>query len=162
MVSPVDRARPFRRTLLADGAAQAVSFAAMAASKPSESLLLEDTFRDLQAILAPYSPPLQSVVGLVKNKRDYNLVTAKEAVIAGRKRDNLYFASVIEQKGYVGFYFMPIYCCPALRKSIPPELLKLLEGKSCFHVKALTPALKEQVRTAVKLGFDGYVKNGWV
>jgi hypothetical protein len=32
------------------------------------------------------------------------------------------------QKGYVGFYFMPIYVNPALRSKLAPSLKKLLKS----------------------------------
>ena len=122
----------------------------------------EEIFDELQSLLKPYSPQLKACTGLVKNKRDYNLLTRKEVIVAGRKYDNLYFASLIEQKGYVGFYFMPIYCAPETRKSIAPGLLKLLKGKSCFHIKKLDGELRAQIAAALKQGFAGYKKNGWV
>ena len=99
---------------------------------------------------------------MVKNKRDYKLITPKAVTIQGRDYPNLCFANLIEQKGYVGFYFMPIYCEPALKKSLAPELLEVLKGKSCFHVKSLTPEMKEHIKAALRLGFAAYKKSAWL
>ncbi len=56
---------------------------------------------------------------------------------------------------------MPIYGAPALKKSLARELLKLLKGKTCFHVKSLTPELKEHIQSALKVGLAAYTKSGW-
>jgi hypothetical protein len=53
--------------------------------------------------------------------------------------------------------------CPAQ----PPSRNRRAEweeamDKPCFHIKKLTPELVEQIRQALKIGFDLYKKNGWV
>ena len=110
----------------------------------------------------PYSPPFKTMAGTTKNKHDYHLITDKEVVIAGRKHNRLYFASLIGQKGFVGFYFMPIYGSQKLKDALPPELRKLLKGKACFHVKWLTPGLKKDISAALEAGYKAYAKMGWI
>ncbi len=63
-------------------------------------------FSAVRDLLKTYSPPL---VAKVDESGRYDLVSIKDVVIAGRKRKEVYFASVIIQKSYVGFYYMPIY-----------------------------------------------------
>jgi hypothetical protein len=65
----------------------------------------------------------------------YDLWCFKELEIAGRKRKEVFFASIVTRKSYVGFYYMPIYTDTGLSEVFKPELLSLLEGKSCFHIK---------------------------
>ena len=79
-------------------------------------------------------------------------------MVGGRQRNELWFASIIQQKDSVGFYFT----APDVKSKLSPELLKHLDGKSCFHFKTLTPALKKHVEAALKLGLEAYRKKKWL
>jgi hypothetical protein len=57
---------------------------------------------------------------------------------------------------------MPIYADTDLKGLFEPELLKLLKGKSCFHIKELDAKLEKQIRRALKVGFGLYKARGWV
>lgn len=116
-------------------------------------------FAELRELLTQYSPPFQP-----KNDSEkyYDLWFFKDLVIEGRKRKEVYFAGIIIQKDYVGFYFMPVYAEPEVKLFFKPELLSRLKGKSCFHIKALTPELREQIRVALVQGFEIYKQRGWV
>lgn len=120
---------------------------------------LQAIFEAVRSLLAAYAPPLTP-------KRDepgyYDLWSVKDVVIEGRKRREVYFAGLIIQGGYVGFYFMPVYADVEIKAVFAPELLKLLKGKSCFHVKALTPELLAQIEAALKSGYALYQQRGWV
>ena len=61
-----------------------------------------------------------------------------------------------------GFYFMPVYAEADLKAVFAPELLKLLKGKSCFHIKKLDPALLDQIKSALQVGYEAYQARGWV
>ena len=120
---------------------------------------LSATFKALRELLRAYQPPLNATV----NSRDrYELWSEKEVVIAGRKRARVFFASVIIQKSYVGFYFMPVYAAPEMKRVFAPELLALLKGKSCFHVRVLDGRLRSQVKSALAKGFLLYRQRRWV
>ena len=120
---------------------------------------LNTVFQFLKTLLSAYAPPLTP-------KRDepgyYDLWSVKDLVIEGRKRKEVFFAGLIIQGGYVGFYFMPVYAETELKPLFAPELLKLLKGKSCFHVKRLTPELLAQIEAALKIGYELYQQRGWV
>ncbi len=120
---------------------------------------LNTIFTSLKALLSACAPPLIS-------KRDepgyYDLWSVKDLVIEGRKRKEIFFAGLIIQKGYVGFYYMPVYAEADLKPVFAPELLRLLKGKSCFHIKRLTPELLAQIEAALKVGFEMYQQRGWV
>ena len=118
-----------------------------------------DIFSRLKELLEAFCPPL---VAKVDESGRYDLVSIKDVVIAGRKRKEVYFASVIIQKSYVGFYYMPIYSDPEIKKFFPAELLLLLKGKSCFHIKRLDDRLLEQVKSVLKDGFALYKEREWV
>jgi len=117
-------------------------------------------FKELRTIL------LQQVQGNLTVQGDsggqVHLYSIKPVEIMGKKRGGVYFASLLVQKGYVGFYLMPVYVDSFLKQSIEPELLKLLKGKSCFHIKKLDDILKSQVQKALQEGYDCYAKKGWV
>ena len=122
---------------------------------------LTSEFRQLQALLEQYSPPLiERTVNTTKPQ--YHLWSVKDIEIAGRKRKEVYFAGVIIQKGYVGFYYLPAYSDAELKEFFAPELLRLLNGKSCFHIKQLSPALAKQIQRALRIGFRQYKSRGWI
>lgn len=127
---------------------------------PMETITdLELIFSSLKGLLEAYRPPF---VAKVETDRRFDLASIKDVVIAGRKRSEVYFASAIIQKGYVGFYFMPVYSAPEMKDFFPPELLTLLKGKSCFHIMKLDKKLLAQVRKALKDGYKLYKTRGWV
>ncbi len=90
------------------------------------------------------------------------LVSQKPAIIYGRQRDEVWFAGILVQKGYVGFYYMPVYANPDMKKVFKPELLKCLKGKSCFHIKKNDPVIMEQIKESLKIGYKMYKERGWL
>jgi len=119
---------------------------------------LKPMFDTLKLLLQKYQPPLSPKV---ENETSYDLWSFRPVEIDGRKRTEVFFAALIIQKSYVGFYFMPVYAEPEMKNLFAPELLKLLKGKSCFHVKSLTPELLTQIEAALKAGFALYRERGW-
>ena len=57
---------------------------------------------------------------------------------------------------------MPVYTDTTLQDFFKPELLSLLKGKSCFHVKKLDDVLEKQIAQALESGYKLYKKRGWV
>ena len=100
---------------------------------------------------------------LVKSDRPgcYEVYYGKTLKIRGREFPELGFVSLLVQKGYVGFYFFPVYMNAALKNKLSPELLKCLKGKTCFHIKKNDSALFSQIRAALDLGYDFYASQGW-
>lgn len=120
---------------------------------------LQQIFNQIRDLISRYSPPLVAK----KDQADYyDLWSVKDVVIAGRKKKEVFFAGVIIQKGYVGFYFMPVYVDEEMKKVFSPELLALLKGKSCFHLRRNDATVMDQIEKALQIGFDIYRKNGWV
>lgn len=120
---------------------------------------LPTLFNTLKPLLARYQPPLAS-------KRDepgyYDLWSIKDLVIDGRKRKEVFFAGLITQSSYVGFYFMPVYTDTEIKPLFAPELLRLLKGKSCFHIRRADEGLLQHIAQALEVGFELYQKRGWV
>lgn len=92
----------------------------------------------------------------------FNLVSHKPVTIAGRERNELWFISALVQKGYVGFYYSTIYMQDHIKKEFSPEFMKCLKGKACFHIKKNDPLIMDNIKKAIKIGFDDYVKKGWI
>lgn len=90
------------------------------------------------------------------------LVSDKPIEVNGKKRDELWFAGLLVQKGYVGFYFMPVYTKPELKEIFKPELLKCLKGKSCFHIKKADDLIYAQIAEALQKGYLAHRKRGWL
>ena len=129
------------------------------ADKSAGQQELLSVFETLKEMIAPYEK------GTMKSKSaggQYHLCSHKQIEVVGRKMDEVYFASLMVQKGYVGFYFMPVYAKPELKKDIKPALLKCLKGKSCFHIKKLDDELKAQIKDALAIGYTCYQNLGWV
>ena len=101
----------------------------------------------------------------MRNKFSVQLVVPRPVAIPGAyggKPVDLQMAAAILQKGYVGFYLMCIYMNDKAKQQISPALLKLLKGKTCFHVKALDDGLKKDVEAALVLGTKAYQERGWL
>ncbi len=120
---------------------------------------LTQIFNSLRPLLQHYQPPF---VSKQDTERYYDLWSFKDLVIEGRKRKEVFFAGLIIQKSYVGFYYMPVYAEPEVKQLFKPELLRLLKGKSCFHIRKLTPELLNQVEEALAQGYQMYQERGWV
>jgi len=124
----------------------------------------ESLFLSLKSLLMEFENALPGVVleGRSASTSDFDLWSVRDLVIEGRPRKELFFAGIRRQKTFVGFYYFPIYCLPALTSSLAPGLLKLLMGKSCFRVSTLEGGLRDQIREALSRGLDGYRERGWV
>ena len=116
-------------------------------------------FQKLKDILKEYENPLQPKFDLDSK---YDLWSFKDIEIAGRKRKEVNFASLIIHSKHVGFYFMPVYSDTDLKEVFDPELLSTLKGKSCFHIKNLDDQLEKQIRKALKIGYDLYKEREWI
>ncbi len=116
-------------------------------------------FEELKALLEPYAEHLAV-------RRDepgyYDLWSERPVEIDGRMRSEVFFAGMIIQKSYVGFYFMPVYADGDLASVFAPELLAARKGKSCFHLRRLTPELAAHVSAALAAGHALYQERGWV
>jgi hypothetical protein len=67
-------------------------------------------FDEIKKLLLPYVKcPIRLHGG---DKGKIILVSEKEIEVQGRRENEVWFASALIQKGYVGFYYMPIYGQP--------------------------------------------------
>ena len=114
-------------------------------------------FRDLKGVLKKYERPM---VAKIDDESLYDIWSIKDVVIGGKKRKEVYFAGLIIQSTYVGFYYMPVYGEPGMMKVFKKELRSMLKGKACFHIKKLDKTLIVQIREALEIGYKFYKKNG--
>ena len=122
---------------------------------------LKEIFDSLKKILSKFDGTF--VQGKVKtDKPQYHLWSKNKISIQGRSPKQIYFAGIIIQKNFVGFYFMPVYADTKLKDFFEPDLLSLLKGKSCFHIKKMDSKLKKQIVSALTLGFRQYKKREWL
>jgi hypothetical protein len=119
---------------------------------------LVQLFKKLKKLLKKYEGELKPKFDLDSK---YDLWSFKDLEIAGRSRKEVNFASIIIQSNYVGLYYMPVYTDSKLQDVFKPELLKLLKGKSCFHIKTLNEKLETQIEQALEIGYQLYKKRGW-
>ena len=116
-------------------------------------------FENLKLLIKRYEKgSLQEQAGTAGT---YSIAASEPVEILGKKRE-LYFAGTMVQKGYVGFYFFPIYTDPVIAKDLQSELLKCLKGKSCFHIKKNDPKLLQQVEQALEVGYNLYQEKGYL
>ena len=120
---------------------------------------LVQIYNRLKKILKEYEGPLKPKFDLDSK---YDLWSFKDIEIDGRKRKEVYFAGLIIQSSYVGLYYMPVYADINLKDVFEPELLSMLKGKSCFHIKKLDDKLEKQIKKALKIGYNLYKKRGWI
>jgi len=119
----------------------------------------KEIFDQIKLLMKKYEKPL---VARSDYDSRYELWSEKKIEIGGRKRKDIFFAGLIIQSSYVGFYFMPIYTDTSLKDIFEPELLSTLKGKSCFHIKKLDKKILSQIKSSLDVGFNLYKKRGWV
>ncbi|RZK44097.1 MAG: DUF1801 domain-containing protein [Pedobacter sp.] len=121
---------------------------------------LVEIFQSIRAEMQPYA-----TMGFENRENSdtaYDLWSEKQVIVEGKKRNELYFTGLVIRKGYVAFYYMPVYTEPDMKNVFHPALLKLLKGKSCFHIKKLDDTLLEQISQALAAGYRLYKQNEWV
>lgn len=116
----------------------------------------QEIFEELKKILLPYEKHL--IVKTDTEKRyevefdkEYTVVSERTG-LPTRKR-GLYFAGIMVQKGYIGFYFMPVYSDPGFFAGLSQDLIKMLKGKSCFHIRKHDEKIFKEIARMVKKGF---------
>jgi len=120
---------------------------------------LLEIYRRIKIIMKRYEGPLLPKMDLDSK---YDLWSIKDVVIEGRKKKEVFFAGLIIQSNYVGFYYMPVYTDADITQMFDPQLLKLLKGKSCFHIRKLDDELEMHIGAVLEAGFSLYKEKGWI
>ncbi len=112
----------------------------------------------LRAILRSHVPTLR----VRKDEKNVlELCGKKEAMQGKQKVDGYYFASVVPKPSDIRVYYFPIYTHPT-EFAPSDELKKCLKGKSCFHIKKLSPELEDEIGEMVNKGVELYDKGGLI
>jgi hypothetical protein len=127
---------------------------------------LQQIFERLRSVLADHSPPFAARTGGVNDKLDYQLWSDKDVVIDGRPRKEVYFAGLIVQKGYVGFYYMPVYAQPEIEQLFARSCSSSSRGSRASTSDAWTTTCSVrsagQIRDALDAGRRLYEERGWI
>ena len=100
----------------------------------------------------------------VRKETDTNFEVAGtiEVMQGKQKVDGHYFASVVPKPKDIRLYFFPIYTHVDHYGELSPELKKALKGKSCFHIKKLSPEMETEIAAMIAKGEDLYHKDGLI
>lgn len=113
----------------------------------------------LLSVLTRHVPPLKI---RTDNDTTFEVAGTKEAMQGKQKVDGFYFASVVPKPGDVRFYFFPNYTHPAAFAGMSEDLKKCLKGKSCFHIKKLSPEMEAEIGDMVRKGVALYQQDGLI
>lgn len=73
-----------------------------------------------------------------------------------KNKKPLYFGSVQIRKRYVSFHLMPVYVFPDLLEPVSPDLMKRMQGKSCFNFTAISDSHLAELERLTAAGFTRY------
>jgi hypothetical protein len=128
---------------------------------PLAPKLRNEMFERVKLILEKHCPPL--VVS--KNKSNVFEVMGNVPVPYGSKKvivPGMYFASVVERKDKVSFYFFPIYFHTDEFKELAPVAMKCLKGKTCFHFTKPDHIVEKELIAMMKKGLQAWKKEGYL
>lgn len=117
---------------------------------------IETTFKTMLKSLAP------EIQIRVDNEKTFETAGTIPAMQGKQKVEGYYFASVMPKPKDVRFYFFPIYTHASAFADVSEELRRCLKGKSCFHIKKLSPELEKEFETIIHRGAELYKKEGLI
>ena len=115
---------------------------------------LDDIRNTLKSLFNRHVPPLQirkDTSGVFETSGTKQVMQGKQVV------DGHYYGSVVPKPRDIRLYFFPIYTHPD-KFDLSPELRKCLKGKSCFHIRKLTPEVENEIATMLAQGVKLYQK----
>jgi hypothetical protein len=118
-------------------------------------------YHELVKELMECSPPM--VAHATPEKLGIELIGNKPVPYGYDKKiiPGMYFASVMQRKDSVAFYFFPSYMHAGL-KEIAPSLYKCLKGKTCFHFKKPEEVNQKELKALLKEGLKQWKKYGYI
>lgn len=121
---------------------------------------LIEIFQTIRAGMQPYEA--LGFTARINSETEYDLWSEKNVILLGRERKEIYFAGLKMLKSDITLHFMLLYTNPEVRELVHPDLLKLLKGKSCFHIKKIDDVLMAHIADALDKGYKIYRQNEWV
>jgi hypothetical protein len=122
---------------------------------------------DYSPVFAVLKPVLAKHAKRLSVKADtaieYTLVTKSPSPFPQHKGQPMYFGSVRLGKAYVSYHLMPLYMCPALTKTISPNLKKRMQGKTCFNFKTdPEPDLVAELQRLTEAALTQWQERSWM
>lgn len=112
-------------------------------------------FSSLKSILKEHEPCLHVTADTPDN---YSL----NAEYSEKWKKDIFFGAVQIKKNYVSYHLMPVYMYPELAKEISPELMKRMQGKSCFNFKTSDNKLFAELKRLTELCADKFRIEGHI
>jgi hypothetical protein len=104
-------------------------------------------FQRFKAMLEPYA---RDMYVSADSPQWYGVDMAPES-----ERDpTTWFGATRVGKRYVSYYLMPVYVKPDLLDDVSPELLKRMQGKSCFNFSKVDEQLLSELEDLTKRGYE--------
>jgi hypothetical protein len=104
-------------------------------------------FDRLKDVLEPYGRRMH----VAADSPDvYAIDMAPEA----ERNPTTWFGGVRIGKAYVSYYLMPVYVEPALLEGVSPELLRRMQGKSCFNFSRVHEELFAELAGLTRRSFE--------
>lgn len=121
---------------------------------------LEEISSKLKSILRKHD----NVFRVTSEQPENFQVSGTIPTMQGKKKvDGIYFASVVPKPKDVRFYFFPLY---THKDQIDPlltdETRKFLKGKTCFHVRFLTPEIEENLQALTDKAVHLFQQDNWL
>src|SRR3954451_18480031 len=113
------------------------------------------TFADCRDILRELEPKLLLNADEPGN---YSL----DAGYSEKHKKMIWFGGVRVGKSYVSYHLMPVYGCPDLVRTMPDELRRRMQGKSCFNFKSITPEQAGMLRELTREAYERFKRAGYV
>jgi hypothetical protein len=112
-------------------------------------------FGRFKAMLAPYA---KDMYVSADTSQWFGVDMAPEA-----ERDpTTWFGATRVGKRYVSYYLMPIYVKPDLLDDVSPELMKRMQGKSCFNFAKVDEKLLAELEDLTRRGYAATAGDpGW-
>ncbi len=114
----------------------------------------ETIFRELRLI---YTSLQHKLVILKDETGEFYANTAKP----WKDGRDLCFGSISIGKSYVSFHLMPVYMFPDLLDGTSDELLRRMQGKSCFNFTKYDRSLLRELATLTKISFVRMQNEGY-
>lgn len=93
------------------------------------------------------------------NENVFEVAGTKQAMQGKQLVDGYYFGSVVPKPKDIRMYFFPIYTHAKEYDALSPELQKCLKGKSCFHIKKLSPEMEQEIEGLIQKGVALYERD---
>lgn len=118
-------------------------------------------FQKLKNNLEKFTPPMVVKKGTAKDS--YEIIGNKEVPYGHDKKliPGMFFASIVQRKDSVAFYFFPSYFNTDLKETAP-SLYKCLKGKTCFHFKKEEQLDEKELSVLLKNGVKAWEKAGYL